>query len=180
VAFAAWFTGLPGSGKTTIARRTARLMESRNRRVTILHLDDVRKFVTPEPTYTEQERETVYRALAYMAHLLVEQGHDVFIDATAHRARWRDAARGLIPDFAEVHIRCPLETAMNRERKRKPGMAPTGIYAKSGEKGASVPGVDVAYEEPQNPEIVVDSSADGAWELSAVIADRLVELFGSE
>ena len=177
MAFAAWFTGLPGSGKTTIAKRTARLMERRGVHVKLLHLDEVRRFVTPEPTYTEEERETVYRALAYMAFLLTGDGCSVFVDATANRARWRDAARGLIPHFAEVYVRCPLEVAVRRERERAPGMAPAGIYAKSGKPDGTVPGVDVSYEEPEHPEIEVDSSNEGAWELAALIADRLAKLF---
>ena len=180
MAFVAWFTGLPGSGKTTITNRTAELLKKRNIRVIKLHLDEVRKFVTPSPTYTEEERETVYRALAYMAYLLNAQGYNVFIDATANRVRWREAARELIEDFIVVYVKCPLEAAKKRERGRKPGMAPTGIYAKAGKEGANVPGVDVEYEEPQDPEITVDTSSEGAWELSSVIADKIVEIYGGD
>ncbi|MCZ7362701.1 MAG: adenylyl-sulfate kinase, partial [Candidatus Methanoperedens sp.] len=124
MAFAVWFTGLPGSGKTAIASRTSTLLEKKGIKVKILQLDEIRHVLTPEPKYTDEERDIVYASLAYMAKLLTECGVNVFIDATANRRRYRDAARKIIPDFAEVFIRCPIETCMEREAKRKAVFSP--------------------------------------------------------
>src|SRR5574337_1530515 len=87
MAWVAWFTGLPGSGKSSIAREVARRLEARGIRVRVLELDEIRRVVTPSPNYTAQEREVVYRALAYMAWLLYNEGVSVIIDATAHIVR---------------------------------------------------------------------------------------------
>src|SRR3990170_4246849 len=148
MAFAVWFTGLPGSGKTAIASRTSTLLEKKGIKVKILQLDEIRRVLTPVPKYTDEERDIVYASLAYMAKLLAECGVNVFIDATANRRKYRDAGRKMIPKFAEVYIRCSLEVCMEREARRKAFFSPKGIYKKSARSGANVPGVNVPYEEP--------------------------------
>jgi adenylylsulfate kinase len=98
-----------------------------------------------------------------MAYLLVDSRVSVVIDATANRREYRDLARKLIPRFIEVHVECPIEVCMERERVRDAGYAPVRIYAGAG-KGGTVPGVDVEYEAPLHPEAVVRSDlmdADG-------------------
>jgi adenylylsulfate kinase len=152
-ACAIWITGLPGSGKTTIAEKVAGALGAKH-----LQLDRVRKVVTPNPDYSDKERGIVYASLAYMAYLLVDS-----IDATANRREYRDLARKLIPRFIEVYVECPIEVCMERERVRDTGYAPAKIYAGAG-KGGTVPGVDVKYEAPLRPEVVVRSDlmdADG-------------------
>ena len=158
--WAIWITGLPGSGKTTLARAVAGALHARGIPVRLLELDAVRQVVTPAPTYSDAERDVVYRALAYMTWLLTEAGVPVLVDATAHRRVWRDLARALIPAFAEVALRCPLEVCRERERTRCGTAAPAGIYARSGRPGASVPGVDVPYEPPLHPELIVNTAGD--------------------
>ncbi|MBI4611697.1 MAG: adenylyl-sulfate kinase [Candidatus Rokubacteria bacterium] len=163
MSWAIWITGLPGSGKTALARAVAAALRARGRAVRVLELDAVRKVLTPEPTYTGDEREIVYRALVYMAKLLVEAGVPVVIDATGHRRAWRELARALIPLFAEVELRCPLPLCIERERKRHGGLAPAGIYERAGEPGSTVPGVDVPYEESRGAELVLDSNSMDLW-----------------
>src|SRR5499426_413461 len=136
MSWALWITGLPGSGRTVIARAAAALLRERGQSVTVLELDAVRESLTPEPQYTDAERELVYRALGYMAAQLVEAGVPVIVDATAHRRAWRDAARAAIAGFAEVQHLCPLEVCQERERTRPKGSAPQGIYAQAGRRGA--------------------------------------------
>lgn len=177
--WAIWITGLPGSGKTAIAQRVRALLEARGGvPVTVLELDEIRKFVTPEPSYSEAERAIVYAALVYMAKLLVECGRPVIIDATANKRSYRDRARALIPSFAEVYVHCSLATCMARERRRKAAHAPAGIYQQATDEGAPVPGVNVPYEAPLNPEVVVDSETQsteaGAREVVAFIERRLI------
>ncbi|HEY9206423.1 MAG TPA: adenylyl-sulfate kinase [Candidatus Methanoperedens sp.] len=178
MAFAVWFTGLPGSGKTVIASRTANLIRQKGISIRILQLDEIRKVLTPVPKYTDEERDIVYASLAYMAKLLTECGMNVFIDATANRRRYRDAARKIIPQFAEVFIRCPLSVAMEREAHRKAVFSPKGIYKKSAQVGARVPGVNVPYEVPLHPEIVVDSDKMKPDEAAKKAADAIMSLFG--
>jgi len=151
-----WLTGLPGSGKSTISQ----LLKERIPEAVILRMDELRKIVTPEPTYSHLEREHLYRALVFTAKILYEQGHNVIIDATGNRRSWRKLARDLIPDFFEIYLKCPIEICMERERTRTDThMAPRRIYEK-GEKGYPVPGVNVPYEEPEKPELIINTDKE--------------------
>lgn len=163
MSWAIWITGLPGSGKTTLALRVGAALEARGIPVKLLELDAIRRVLTPAPTYTAAEREVVYRALVYMAKLLTEAGVPVIIDATGHRRAWRELARELIPHFAEVHLRCPIGICIEREQSRREGLAPPGIYARAGQPGSTVPGVDLPYEEPLSPELVLDTDRVDLW-----------------
>ena len=176
--WAVWITGLPGSGKTAVAQRTRSLLEARGiNTVKVLELDEIRKFITPNPTYSEEEREIVYAALVYMAKLLVDSGMPVVIDATANRRRFRDRARAVMANFAEVYTSCSLETCMARERKRKAEHAPSGIYQKAEKEEAPVPGVNVPYEAPLHPEVVVDSERMGVEESAEKVVEFILERF---
>lgn len=136
-------------------------------------MDELRKLATPEPTYSEAERETIYRALIYTAKTLSSLGHDAAIDATGNLRRWRELARREIAPFAEVYLRCPLDVAIRREKKRmKRRGAPAGIYAKA-KAGWPVPGVAAPYEEPLAPELVIDTDRTGIRE-SARLIDGLL------
>lgn len=171
MSFAIWITGPPGSGKSTIAREVVRRLAEADRPVRLLELDEVRKVVTPKPTYTDAERDVVYRALGYMAKLVVETGTPVVVDATAHRRAWRDLARRLIPRFGEVELACPLEVRMDRERTRHEGHAPQGIYAHAAEPGATVPGVNVPYESSAAADLRLDTaSTDLESQVNAVMS----------
>jgi adenylylsulfate kinase len=166
--WAIWITGLPGSGKSVIADKVREILQER---VKVLELDEIRKFITPKPSYSDDERDIVYAALVYMSKLMVASGIPVIIDATANRRQYRDRARAAIPNFAEVYVKCSLDTCMAREKSRKAIHAPTGIYKKSKNDGATVPGVNVPYEEPLNPEVVVDSEQMGV----KACAEKVVE-----
>jgi adenylylsulfate kinase len=176
-AWAIWVTGLPGSGKTMISRRVKGLLEERGVKVKILELDEIRRVITPSPTYSEAERDIVYSSLAYMAKLLTEAGVNVIIDATGNRLRYRELARSLIPNFAEVYLECPLEVCIRRERGRKARFSPRDIYEKGKERGATVPGVNVPYEEPEAPEIIADSAGMGVEEAAQKIVEGIEKLF---
>jgi adenylylsulfate kinase len=177
MAWVVWFTGLPGCGKTTIAQRVKAELSEKGVSAKILQLDEIRRAITPQPRYTEEERNIVYASLAYMAKLLAEQGVNVIIDATANMRRYRDFARYLIPNFGEVFIRAPLEICMEREAKRKAEFSPKSIYKKAAAEKAAVPGVNVAYEEPQSPEIEVDTTRMDPEECARFITARIIDLF---
>ena len=167
MSWAIWITGPPGSGKSALARAAAAALRTDGESVRVLELDEIRKTLTPHPTYSDAERDVVYRALAGMATLLTEVGVPVIIDATASRRRWRDLARAAIPRFAEVQLLCPLEICRERERTRPVGHAPQGIYARAGQPGATVPGIDVPYETALDPELVIDTAKENLADATA-------------
>ena len=107
MSWAIWITGVPGSGKSAIARAAAAELSADGIRVQVLELDALRRTLTPEPTYDDTEREAVYRALVMIARTLTRAGRPVIIDAAAHRRAWRDLARASIGDFAEVQLTVP-------------------------------------------------------------------------
>ena len=88
--FCLWITCLPGSGKTTIAGETEKLLEKTGYGTLTLNLDQILKFLTPNASYTEEERELVCRSLVIMARLLVRHGiKNIIIDATGNRRKFR-------------------------------------------------------------------------------------------
>ncbi len=150
---AIWITGLPGSGKSTVAEALKNIFPE----FIILRMDELRNIVTPNPTYSDEEREIVYRSIVFIAKKLTESGHNVIIDATGNLRRWRELARQLIPGYVEIYLKCPIEICMKREQKRiDTHEAPRDIY-KKGASGWPVPGMTVPYEEPLNPEVVIDT-----------------------
>lgn len=169
---AIWITGLPGSGKSTIANALKKIYPE----FIILRMDELRKVVTPEPTYSDSERELVYRALVYLAKKLTEIGHHVIIDATGNLRKWRDLARHLIPGYREIYLKCPLELCEEREKHRlKRYKAPKDIY-KKGAKGWPVPGMVVPYEEPLNPEILIDTYKTSLKDTIAILKNEITRI----
>ncbi|MDA8431922.1 MAG: adenylyl-sulfate kinase [Nitrospiraceae bacterium] len=169
---AIWITGLPGSGKSTVADA----FKEGHPEFLVLRMDEMRKVVTPAPSYSDAERELLYRSLVFLAKKLSEAGHDVVIDATGNIRRWRKLARELIPGFIEVYLKCGLETCRAREAQRlNTHGAPKDIYAK-GEQGAPVPGVNAPYEEPLSPELAIDvertTAGDAADEIGRFLKKK--------
>ena len=172
---AIWITGLPGSGKSTIADEIKKLYPE----IVILRMDELRKTVTPEPTYSDTEREMVYRSLVYLAKRITDLGHDVIIDATANLRKWRELARLLIKRYMEVYLKCPIDVCMEREKKRlDTRQAPKDIY-KKGFSGWPVPGLAAPYEEPLNAELVINTDKASLNEIRERIQEQIGKLEGS-
>jgi len=154
-----WVTGLPGSGKSTVANLFLKELLARNVHAQLVSIDMLRHAVTPKPTYSEKERDMVYASLVFSAKLLTENGVNVIIDATGNRRRYRDQARKQIKKFVEIYLRCPLELCIQREARREnTHLAPEQIYRKGlTGKSQTVPGVNVPYEEPKHPEVILDT-----------------------
>lgn len=167
-AFAVWITGRPAAGKSTIAAALAGALAARGIDLEMLESDALRRVVTPHPTYTDEEREVFYAAMAVMGELLAKHGVTVIFDATAHRRLWRERARQRIARFAEVYVDCPEEVCAARD--------PKGIYRKAREGSATtVPGVQVPYEAPVRAEVIVRGNLADPGEEAQRIIDYLVE-----
>ena len=152
-AFAVWITGLPASGKSTLAGALAAELAGKGVRAAVLESDAVRREITPNASYGEPERDAFYATLAYLARSLVLHGVPVIVDATANRRAYRDRARAAIPRFLEAHVACPLAVCQARD--------PKGIYRRGAAGTArNVPGVSAPYEPPLTPEVVVDGERD--------------------
>ena len=150
--FAIWITGLPGSGKSTIAKFLAEKINAQ-----VLHLDKFRKEIVSEPKYDEQERIFVYTKLAKKAAEL-SQEQNIIIDATDNLQVGRKKAKELIRDFFVIQIDCPIKICDERENKRinEPGIHNLYLRAKQGE--ISLPGINAPYKKEENPLITIDSN----------------------
>jgi adenylylsulfate kinase len=171
-----WFTGLPGSGKSTIAHSVHTALLGQGRDVALLVMDERRRSYFPKPAYTEEERKVAYELIAHEAAELAAQGQGVILDATGHRLAVRQEARALVPRFAEVYVNCPLPEAMRREAVRSsqlpmgghphgyavtPGMYQRALLRRrTGEPMpglGQVVGVDVPFEEDAGAECILDA-----------------------
>ena len=163
--FAVWLTGLSGSGKSAVALALLQELKARAVPVAVLESDVLRTQLTPFATYSEAEREEFYAVLADIATLLVERGKPVIIDATANRRAYRERAREAIVRFAEVYVSTPLEVCAARDTK--------GLYrSKKGVK--TLPGVQVPYEPPLAPELVIAGDRGTPREGALAIVELLV------
>jgi adenylylsulfate kinase len=165
-AFAVWITGLPASGKSTLAAALARELRSLKIDVTILESDALRKMFSQNPHYDDQERDYFYGSLAFIGRVLTEHGISVIFDATANRRSYRERARQQIPQFVEIFVECPLDLCIQRD--------PKGIYRKAQQGEAEhVPGIQTRYEPPQNAGLVVRGDQDDPGEAARRIVDLL-------
>ncbi len=174
-----WITGLPGSGKSVIAKALLKQLKARGIHAQIVSSDMMRKKVTPFPKFTEEERDIVYNAMVFASTLLIQNGVNAIIDATGNRRVYRDLARENIPRFIEAYVRCPLEVCIQREAERRQRYnAPIDIYKKGIEgKSSSVPGINVPYEEPLHPEVVLEADKLTADECAQQIVEVMETKF---
>lgn len=162
-AFAIWVTGLPASGKSTLVTRLKAQLAARGIEAAVLESDVLRTIFTPHPRYDDEERVTFYRQMTFIGTLLADHGVPVIFDATANRRAYRDEARRRISRFLEVYLDSPLETCIARD--------PKGIYRQARQGSAdAVPGIQAAYEAPENPDMVVH----GDRELPEAAAGRII------
>ncbi|MFO0733110.1 MAG: adenylyl-sulfate kinase [Nitrospiraceae bacterium] len=148
--FALWLTGLPASGKSSIVEKLLPQLHGLGLKVEVLESDTLRRILTPQASYSQEERDLFYRAVAFMGARLVAHGVNVIFDATASRREYRDFAATMLPQLQVISIECPLEVCMARDKK--------GTYL-TGQRGESrtVPGLQVPYEPPQAPALRIDT-----------------------
>lgn len=150
----AWFTGLPASGKSTLARHVREALRERGRvDCVLLDGDEVRATLVPPAGYDEAGRAAFYETLARLAALLAGQGLQVLVAATAHRRQFRERARALAPRFLEVHVRTSVEECRRRD--------PKGLYGSvAGGAVRALPGAGAEYEPPLAPDVVAEGGED--------------------
>ncbi|MDQ4094706.1 MAG: adenylyl-sulfate kinase [Actinomycetota bacterium] len=164
-----WFTGLSGSGKTTVAQIVEDKLLDAGIPVETLDGDVVRENLSKGLGFSKEDRDTNIRRIAFVAHLLQRNGVFVITAAISPYRAVRDEARAMIKDFVEVFADAPLEVCEERDVK--------GLYAKAraGEiKGFT--GIDDPYEAPENPELVVDTANQSPEESAQQVIDKLIEL----
>lgn len=148
-----WFTGLPSSGKSKLARAVHQRLLQAGQPCCLLDGDVVRQLLFPELGYTEAERASFYAKLAALAGELARQELAVLVPATAPLGEQRLNARQLAPRFIEVWVTTPLEECQRRDAK--------GLYAaaRAGES-SSLPGVGQAYEPPSKADVLASGGED--------------------
>ena len=161
--FTIWFTGLSGSGKTTVSRILEQRLRSLGARVELLDGDVVRTNLSKGLGFSKEDRDTNIRRIGFVCQLLSRNGVIAIAAAISPYRQTRDAVRSQIRNFVEVYARCPMEQLIERDVK--------GLYKKAlaGEI-KEFTGVSDPYEEPLEPEVIIDThletpeqSADKIW-----------------
>jgi len=167
--WAVWIVGLPGSGKSNLARFLYETLLVSGRDVRLLQMDAERSRYAGSgaDAYSEAGRARAYGQFAAEAAALAAAGHGVLMDGAAHQLAMRQAARRQIPKFAELYVKCTIEQAMQRESRRPQGQVMADLYRKALERKATgqafeglgqVVGVDVPFEENPDAECVIDNT----------------------
>ena len=164
-----WFTGLPCSGKSAVADRLAECLKDRGYRVERLDGDIIRRSLTRDLGFSREDRDENIRRVAFVAKLLTR--NDVFV-LTSFISPYREVrayARREIGSFLEVYTKCSLEECMRRDVK--------GMYKKAIEgKIKEFTGVSDPYEEPVDPEILLETDKEALEESAAKVLAKMREL----
>ncbi len=167
--FVVWLTGLPGSGKTTIARQLEPKLKRLGWHVEVLDGDEIRQNLSKGLGFSREDRETHLKRVTYVAKLLSRNGVGVIGALISPYRNIREYARTETTNFVEVYVKCSVETCAKRD--------PKGLYKKasSGEIG-NLTGPQDLYEEPLNPDLVVDTEKLNLEQSIDLILDTLERL----
>lgn len=163
-----WMTGLSGCGKSTVANTVDHLLHSRGKHSFVLDGDNIRHGLNKNLGFSAEDRAENIRRIGEVAKLFCDAG---FLTLTAFISPYRadrDKVRALLEEgeFIEIYVKASLATCEERD--------PKGLYkkARAGEiKGFT--GIDDPYEEPENPELVLDSDEQGIDELAGEVVNFL-------
>lgn len=165
-----WFTGLSGSGKSTLAHRVEEMLFEMGLRTYVLDGDNIRMGLNKNLGFSKEDREENIRRIAEVAKLFVDAGIIVLTAFISPYRKDRNLARSLVEkeEFVEIYVKCPLEVCEKRDVK--------GLYEKA-RKGIikQFTGIDDPYEEPENPEIVIETDKYSLDESAKMIIDYLKE-----
>ncbi|MFK4066952.1 adenylyl-sulfate kinase [Streptomyces sp. NPDC029674] len=167
-----WLTGLPSAGKTTIARSLAERLRDEGRRVEVLDGDEVREFLSAGLGFSREDRHIHVRRVGFVAELLASHGVTALVPVIAPYADSREAVRGRHrragTPYVEVHVATPLKDCSARDVK--------GLYARQAAGEISgLTGVDDPYEEPESPDLRIESQRQTVQESTAALYALLVE-----
>lgn len=167
-----WLTGLPSAGKTTIAHELAGRLRAEGHRVEVLDGDEIREFISAGLGFSREDRHTNVQRIGFVAELLARNGVLTLVPVIApyqdsrEAVRKRHQANGT--PYLEIHVATPVEVCSVRDVK--------GLYAKqaAGElKGLT--GVDDPYEEPESPDLRIESQNQTVQESAASVYALLSE-----
>ena len=163
-----WFTGLPCCGKTTIADRVATILKQKGYKVERLDGDIVRQGLTNELGFSREDRNENIRRVTVVAQKLTRNGVIVLASFVSPYREQRRNARNEIQHFLEVYVRCPVEICKKRDVK--------GMYQKALEgKIKHFTGVDDPYEEPEHPDLILDTDQETVEESANKVLQTLVD-----
>ncbi|MFB6204073.1 MAG: adenylyl-sulfate kinase [Candidatus Nanohaloarchaea archaeon] len=169
--FTLWFTGLPSSGKSTVAKLVEEELRSRDKQVHNLDGDDLRKKLHPDLGFTREERAINNRRISVIASLLNRHDIATIVAAISPFEDARQNAREEIEnegEFVEIYVDCPVEVAKDRD--------PKNLYEKAEEgKIENFTGVNHPYEEPENPDVKVNTVEESPEESAQKVVDYLEE-----
>jgi adenylyl-sulfate kinase len=164
-----WFTGLPCSGKTTVADGVAEKLRGQGYKVERLDGDIVRRSLTSDLGFSKEDRDENIKRVTFVAKLLTRNGVIVLATFVSPYVERRRKSREEIGEFMEVYVRCSVEECMKRDVK--------GMYRKAlaGEI-TGFTGVDDPYEEPQSPELVLDTDKETVEESVQKVLGKMESL----
>ena len=165
-----WFTGLSGSGKSTVANATEKVLHDMGLQTYILDGDNVRMGLNKDLGFSPEDRTENIRRITEVAKLFADSGSIILTAFISPYREDRDKAREIIStkDFIEVFVSADLSVCELRD--------PKGLYkkARAGEiKGFT--GIDAPYENPLNPELIVETDKNDIEACAQIIVDYLVQ-----
>ena len=169
IGFTVWFTGLSGSGKTTIAEKLQESLIRRGLKVELLDGDVVRQNLSKGLGFSQEDRDINIRRIGFVSNLLTRNGVIAIASAISPYKAIRGENRALIKNFVEVYVSCPLEVLVERDVK--------GLYKKAiaGEI-KNFTGVSDPYEAPENPEVVIETDKETVDKSLQKILTKLEEM----
>jgi adenylyl-sulfate kinase len=167
--FVVWLTGLPGSGKTTIARELEPKLRELEWPVEVLDGDEIRQNLSKGLGFSREDRETHLKRVTYVAKLLSRNGVAVIAAFISPYRSIREYARKETTNFMEVFVKCSVETCAQRD--------PKGLYKKaSSGQIKDLTGPQDLYEEPLNPDLVLDTEKLSLAQSVNTLLSKLQEL----
>jgi adenylylsulfate kinase len=167
--FTVWFTGLPSSGKSTLARMLQKWLRRYGYPVELLDGDEVRQRLTKGLGFSKADRDENIRRISFVAMLLTRTGAVSIVAAISPYRKVREEARAEIGSFVEVYVACPVEECVRRDVK--------GLYQKA--IRGEIPhftGISDPYEPPLYPEVIVETHRESPGESLQKVLRRLHEL----